>query len=402
MTAESTPNPGILDATLALTSDEFVRKYTGKILLDGRGGRSGALLAYRRLFRDGKASIPGFSVPPVVSELREDSPEGEVVKFLTRFDTGGKISEPDRREEALRAGVGTGLGRDVSHRFEHLDAESVVIPMIGSSGRHTHTLCVSSQIGCAMGCTFCETAQMGLVRSLTAGEIVAQWFNATHTLGRRVKNIVFMGMGEPLDNLDHVLQAIAVLMDHNGASVPASNITVSTVGRVDGIRRLAEKIKDHGWHRLGLALSLNAPNDLVRSSIMPINRRWNMHDLQAALLEWPRFAGNKLCIEYVLIPGVNDAPEHAREIAEFLAPFTIHNGGKPRAMLNLIPYNPRRHSPWPAPEEHAVEAFLQRLVDLGVFAKRRRTKGRAMMGACGQLGSEQIRKRRLVTPTISA
>ncbi len=402
MTAESTPNPTHPDSPLALTSDEFVRKYARKILLDGRGGRSGALLAYRRLFRTGSRTLPGFSPPPVVRELREDSPEGEVLKFLTRFESAGEVLEHERREQARLAGMGTGLGRDVSHRFDHLDAESVVIPMIGSSGRHTHTLCVSSQIGCAMGCKFCETAQMGLIRSLTAGEIVAQWFNAAHVLGRRVKNIVFMGMGEPLDNLDHVLQAIAVLMDHNGASIPASNITVSTVGRVDGIRRLAEKVKDHGWHRLGLALSLNAPNDAVRSDIMPINRRWDMHDLQSALLDWPRFAGNKLCIEYVLIPGVNDAPEHAQQIAQFLEPFTIQNHGKPRAMLNLIPYNPRRNSPWPAPEEHAVDTFLQRLIALGVFAKRRRTKGRAMMGACGQLGSEQIRQRRLVTPTISA
>jgi len=274
--------------------------------------------------------------------------------------------------------------------------------MIGSAGLRTYTLCVSSQVGCAMGCTFCETAQMGLIRSLTPSEIVGQWFAARHIIGIAPKNIVFMGMGEPMDNYDNVMQAVAILKDHNGASVPVSNITISTVGRIDGIRRMAEQIKHKGWHRLNLALSLNAPNDDVRSAIMPINRRWNMSELQQVLLEWPKFAGNKVCIEYVLIPGVNDAPEHIAQIAAFMLPFKFFDKGKPRALINLIPYNPRRNSPWPAPTEEKVEQFLGALIEAGVFAKRRRTKGRAMMGACGQLGAAHIRQRRLVQPTISA
>jgi 23S rRNA (adenine2503-C2)-methyltransferase len=275
--------------------------------------------------------------------------------------------------------------------------------MIGSLGVTTYTLCVSSQVGCAMGCTFCETAQMGLIRSLTADEIVAQWYAATHELKVKVKNIVFMGMGEPLDNLSNVIQAIAVLKDHNGAGVPISQITVSTVGRLDGLKRLSEQVQEPGWHRLGLALSLNASNDAVRSSIMPINRKWKMAELQEALLAWPRRSGNKVCIEYVLIPGVNDSREHAKEIAEFLTPFGLLTKGRiagtvVMAILNLIPYNPRRNSPWPAPTEERVDEFLAWLMAEGVFAKRRRTKGRAMMGACGQLGSEDVRKRQLVPP----
>jgi 23S rRNA (adenine2503-C2)-methyltransferase len=214
-------------------------------------------------------------------------------------------------------------------------------------------------------------------------------------------------MGEPMDNYENVIAAVAALKDHNGAGVPISNITISTVGRVDGIRRLAEQIKEDGWHRLNLALSLNAPNDQVRSEIMPVNRKWRLAELQEALLAWPKFAGNKLCIEYVLIPGVNDRAEHVAEIAAFMKPFggVASHGrliGKPRALINLIPYNPRRNSPWPAPREEDVDTFLNALIAAGVFAKRRRTKGRTLMGACGQLGAAHIRGRKLVEPTVSA
>lgn len=409
------------------------------------GGNLAAMEAYRAFFRDG-VTTPGqwltrprakgdatsmvplaITVPPVIHTLREDSPEGEVVKFLTRMDRPqDAITDDAARAAALAAGAatgqlpGTGLGRDVSHRFEHLDIESVLIPMIGSASRQSYTLCVSSQVGCAMGCTFCETAQMGLIRSLTAGEIVAQWWNAAHVIGIRPKNIVFMGMGEPMDNLDNVLAAVDTLKDHNGARVAVSQVTISTVGRVDGIRRLREHVTKPGWHRLGLALSLNAPNNADRSAIMPINRKYSLEDVRDALLDWPRYSANKVCVEYVLIPGVNDTEQHAQQIAEFMAPFglcdtgvaTIGRDGEtlvPRlngtpimAMLNLIPYNPRRNSPWPAPTEDQVDQFLSWLIARGVFAKRRRTKGRQMMGACGQLGTAQIRQRKLVPLTVES
>lgn len=420
---------------LGMTSHEFVAAARGKIIIGRLGGTPGAMLAYKQVMRDGatkivaRASDPSSDVvaevvlPPIVRTHREDSPEGEVIKFVTRLTVAKPTQAKDTTDEPMtpvsldegvakrmalpvlgsETVVGTGLGRDVSSRFEYLDIESVLIPMIGARGVATYTLCVSSQVGCAMGCTFCETAQMGLIRSLTAAEIVSQWFNAQHVLKVHVKNIVFMGMGEPLDNLSNVIQAIAVLKDHNGAGVPISQITVSTVGRVDGLKRLSEKINEPGWHRLGLALSLNAPNDTVRSTIMPINRKWKMAELQEALLAWPRTSGNKVCVEYVLIPGVNDSRENAREIAEFLRPFGLLTKGRiggtvVMAILNLIPYNPRRNSPWPAPTEERVDEFLGWLMEEGVFAKRRRTKGRAMMGACGQLGSEAIRKRQLVKP----
>ncbi len=345
-------------SALGLTASQFV--HTG----------FGPVEAYSKLFRNGLLKHKRCEVAPpdLVRVMREPSDEGEVIKFVLRVPGGERSAVP-------------------------LETESVLIPMIGRTGTPTYTLCVSSQVGCAMGCVFCETGQMGLMRSLTAAEIVAQWFAATHRIGIRPKNIVFMGMGEPMDNLDAVLQAIAVLTDHCGPAVPMSKITISTVGRLDGIRRVAQHIATPGWHRLNLALSLNAPNDEIRSQIMPINRKTPMHELREALLAWPRFGQSAFCIEYVLIPGVNDAREHAAQVAEWARPLP--------ACVNVIPYNPRRGSPWPAPSEDRVDDFLRWLGENGAYAKRRRTKGRTMMGACGQLGNEQIRRRQWVQPTIS-
>jgi 23S rRNA (adenine2503-C2)-methyltransferase len=422
------PVPGLKAVPpLGLTSDQFVDAYAGRLVVDRWGGRAGAMEAYRKLFRAGPGAVPGLAIelPPIVRTLREESPEGEVVKFLTRIGmrempvAGASVEAPT----TINPDITTSLRLAVTSSPTPLEVESVLIPMIGAKGLKTYTLCVSSQVGCAMGCTFCETAQMGLIRSLEAHEIVAQWYLAKHVLGFEVKNIVFMGMGEPLDNYENVVQAIAVLIDHNGAGVPVSQITVSTVGRVDGIRKLAEQIKTPGWHRLGIALSLNATSDEVRSAIMPINRKYRLADVQRALLDWPRFAGNKICVEYVLIPTVNDSERNLDEIAAFMGPFGggsaqwLKNGAekqtipptpslregasKPRALLNLIPYNPRRNSPWPAPEESKVDWFIAELIKRGVFVKRRRTKGREMMGACGQLGAENIRQRRIVRATVS-
>jgi 23S rRNA (adenine2503-C2)-methyltransferase len=356
--------------------------------------RGRALRLYTEIFRTGAArTAPKFFDPaplacvgPMVQELREDCPEGTVVKFLTRVDSAA--------DEAVRTAAAT--------RFPHLDVESVLIPMVGRKGLLSYTLCVSSQVGCAMGCTFCETAQMGLIRSLTPDEIVGQWFSATHRLGFKVSNMVFMGMGEPMDNYDNVIAAIAILKDHLGAGVPLSKITISTVGRVDGILKLKQKVHEPGWHRLGIALSLNAPNDQVRDAIMPVNRRWKLAEVREALLDWPEYGGNKINLEYVLIPGVNDSDEHAAQVADFYAPFKAADGtSTPKALVNLIPYNPRRDSPWPAPTEESIERFMKLLSDRMVYVKRRRTKGRQMMGACGQLGAAHIRQRKLVDVTVS-
>ena len=341
---------------------------------------------------------------PVVDELTEPCDEGLTVKFVQRLDG------PNDR-------------RFADQGLAHLDIESVLIPMIGRTGRKTYTLCVSSQVGCAMGCRFCETAQMGLVRSLTPTEITGQWWTAEHVVMDRhglrdhkpgdpptrephrgrppgVANIVFMGMGEPLDNLDSVLDAIAALTDHRGAAMPMSAITISTVGRVDGLRRLVDVVQQPGWKRLGLALSLNAPNDTVRDDIMPLNRKWGMDELREVMQDLVRVRGTrKILFEYVLIPGVNDGPEHARQVAHWLAPFMRTAERGHIGLLNVIPYNPRRDSPWPAPDEADVKRFVDELAALDVYVKRRRTKGRSRMAACGQLGAAHIRRRQYVPLT---
>ncbi len=353
------PNP------LALTCAEYV---AARVQLEGRSASGAALIDYKRWYR-GETEGFGAWCPPPVRTVTTQSPEGPVHKFL--------LAVPAE----LRSGPG---GAKVGATLE---TESVVIPM---RRRHetTHTLCVSSQVGCAMGCGFCETAQMGLVRSLTAAEIVAQWWAATHHLGQEIRNIVFMGMGEPLDNLDEVIRAITILTDHHGASVAMRRITVSTVGRLDGLERLREHVQNPGWKPLNLAVSINAPNDEIRSAIMPINRGMPLGELIRVLREWPMRKSGAICAEYVLIPGVNDAMEHADELVGLLRGL--------RCCVNVIPYNPRRQSPWPAPTEEQVTAFLARLEAGGQFCKRRRTKGRESMAACGQLGNEQVRNRRLV------
>jgi len=385
---------------LGLTADEFVEGCARRGVSPGR-----ALPAYRNMFRYAEPT-PGLTearVATVVHSAVEDTPEGVTTKFVQRVP--GLASGPGRVAPVAPAvpANARSLPR-LARELPELDIESVLIPMVGVRGRRTHTLCVSSQVGCALGCEFCETAQMGLVRSLTPAEIVGQWYAARFgevdgagAAPRAVKNIVFMGMGEPMDNLDAVTRAIRVLSDHNGAAIPMSNITISTVGVLDGIRRLGELMLEPGWRRVGLAISINAPNDEIRSRIMPINRSAPMGELREALLALPLVGKKKLCFGYVLIPGVNDAREHARELAEWVRPFgLIGQGRSPGAVVNLIPYNPRRDSPWPAPEEAQVERFIVWLHEEKVFVKRRRTKGRSQMAACGQLGMASIRARRVV------
>ncbi|MDE0888719.1 MAG: 23S rRNA (adenine(2503)-C(2))-methyltransferase RlmN [Phycisphaerales bacterium] len=340
----SAPDP------LGLTAQAYASASEIAGLTRGRGG----IETYRRFHREG---IVPHGTSPATHAVGRREVEGETTKFTLTLSGG-------------------------------VETESVLIPMRKRDGTITRTLCVSSQIGCAMGCRFCETAQMGLVRQLRTEDIVAQWHAAAHQIGIRPKNIVFMGMGEPTDNLDAVIPAIRILADHDGPAIAASNISVSTVGNPDGIRRLGELAAEPGFRRLNLAVSLNAPNDVIRAEIMPVDRVWPMADLMNAMLGWAGRPKSAICVEYVLIPGVNDAHEHCDEVCEYLRPL--------RCSLNIIPYNPRRNSPWPAPIEADVDAFVERAVRHGQFTKRRGTKGRDVMAACGQLGNPEIRRRRWV------
>lgn len=249
-----------------------------------------------------------------------------------------------------------------------LSVETVVIPMPS----HV-TVCVSSQVGCRMGCRFCQTGCMGLQRCLRADEIVAQVYLARVVLGFSIRNVVFMGMGEPLDNWDNVIQAIRVLSDQRGLDIALRHITLATIGRISGLRRLS----DLNWPHLGLALSLNAPEDGLRHHLMPATRDHTLADLKGALQGYSLARGRVFFVSYVLIGDVNDSEDHARQTAVFLRGLPVK--------VNLIPYNPGDHSPYRAPAMPQVERFRRILVDEHIFVRLRSTRGDGIRAACGQL-----------------
>ena len=239
------------------------------------------------------------------------------------------------------------------------------------------TLCLSSQVGCAMGCTFCATGAMGIRRNLSAGEIVGQVLALIQALGPPQAHsitLVFMGMGEPLHNLDHVHKAIRILNHPAGLNISTRRITVSTSGLVPAIERLA-KLQPRPW----LALSLNATTDEARSRVMPVNRVWNLARLRQALDHWTLAPGERLLVEYVLMAGENDTLEDADRLADWLGDLrTGHN-------INLIRMNEHASSSFREPAEVRLQAFLERLKARGCFVTVRKSRGRDVQGACGQL-----------------
>lgn len=248
-------------------------------------------------------------------------------------------------------------------------------PAPGFESLNRVTLCLSSQVGCAMGCTFCATGQMGIIRNLTAAEIVGQVVTMLthhgHPLDRPV-NLVFMGMGEPLHNLDHLMAAFDILTDPEGLAIPPRRITVSTSGLVTGIDRLAGFAR-----RPRLALSLNGTTDEHRSRIMPVNRVWNLEALAECLGRFPLQPGERVTLEYVLLKGVTDTPEDGRRLAAFARRFP--------AKVNLIPFNPHEGSGFEPPDEARINALCRQLVEAGLTVSVRRSRGQDIAGACGQL-----------------
>ena len=237
------------------------------------------------------------------------------------------------------------------------------------------TLCLSSQVGCAMGCTFCATGQMGIIRNLTAAEIVGQvvtMLNHHDHPADRPVNLVFMGMGEPLHNFDQLMAAFDTLTHPEGLAIPPRRITVSTAGLVSGIERLGDLPR-----RPRLALSLNATTDARRSRIMPVNRAWGLEDLADALGSFPLQSGERITLEYVLLSGETDTMEDGRRLAAFARRFP--------SKINLIPFNPHEGTGYEAPDEARISALCRLLVDAGVPVSVRRSRGQDVSGACGQL-----------------
>ena len=261
----------------------------------------------------------------------------------------------------------------------------VAMPAPGLPDGEGWSLCVSSQVGCRMGCKFCETGRMGLLRNLTAAEIVSQVAHCRFSLGLRIVNVIFMGMGEPLDNVENVVQAVRVLTDPSGLGLALSHITVSTSGVACHVYTLMAALPG-----VRLAFSLHAAEETLRSRLMPVNRKVSLHELAGAMRAYLHATKRRVTIQYILLAGVNDLPEHADQLAAYLSSVGPAN----RFHVNLIPYNAQSGVPrFAAPSHDACKAFktgLQR--PHGLFVKIRETKGAEKMAACGQLGNVALRR----------
>ncbi len=337
---------------LALTFNEFhayVHAQTGR-------GEFHARLLYASLFKKGDIN---FSAIPQWARYANDADSLQNQVILPQ------------QPSAIASADGT--IKFTTRLIDNSCIESVIIPE-----NNRTTLCISSQVGCAMGCTFCATGAMGLVRNVTTEEIVGQIFSARFYLNQPIKNIVFMGMGEPLENFDNVYKSLKVLNDQRGFDISFSHITVSTSGHINGINRLATL----GLTNLRLAVSLNAATEVVRTRLMPINIRYSLRDLKAALLAYPLGKREVVFFEYVLIPGINNSLPMAQAVADFCS-------GIP-CRLNIIPFNAVSSLPYAAPTPDEVSQFYRYLVDLGLFVRIRQPHGTGVHAACGQLAGMRM------------
>jgi 23S rRNA (adenine2503-C2)-methyltransferase len=269
------------------------------------------------------------------------------------------------------------------HRLaDGLTIESVLMHYPARPGqRARHTLCISSQAGCAVGCPFCATGELGFERDLTTAEILDQVRSATARLARRedgarLTNVVFMGMGEPLLNLDRVLEAVEALNDAARLGLGARHITVSTSGVVPGIRRLTAL-----GPQFTLAISLHAARDALRDVLVPLNRRWPVAEVVTAARDHARATGRRISYEVTMIGGVNDTDADADAIAELLRGDLAH--------VNLIPMNAVAHTPWQASPMPAIERFAERIRAAGISVTIRRNRGQEIGAACGQLAAQR-------------
>ncbi len=263
--------------------------------------------------------------------------------------------------------------------------ETVLIPLLIPQERR-NTLCVSSQVGCALNCSFCATARQGFNRNLTPGEIIGQVWHATRWLGLPPSNVVLMGMGEPLANFDNLVTALAIMQDDLAYMAAKQRVTVSTSGIVPNIYRLAEVSE------VSLAVSLHAPNNDLRDELVPINRKY---PLEALIPACRNYIGDerrrRVTWEYVMLDGVNDSPSHAKQLIRLLE--------GTRSKVNLIPFNPFPGSDFRTSPNERIQAFRDRLMRSGLFTTTRKTRGDEISAACGQLvGRVRDRGRRAQGP----
>ena len=257
--------------------------------------------------------------------------------------------------------------------------EGVYIPF-PESGRHS--ACISTQVGCGLGCSFCATGIDGLKRNLSAGEIIDQVLkiqqdiSGENFLEPRLSNVVFMGMGEPLANFDNLMQAVDILNADKGLNIGMRKMTISTAGLVPEINKLAE-IND----QIGLAVSLHAPNDRLRNKLMPINKKYNINQLLTAVIDYIEKTGRRVTFEYVLMDSVNDSPELAVQLADLLRGINCH--------VNLIPANPVPELNIKRPVQKVIDNFYSTLDNNGIQVTLRKEMGSEIDAACGQLKRKQ-------------
>ena len=242
-----------------------------------------------------------------------------------------------------------------------------------------NTVCVSTQVGCRMGCRFCASTQAGRVRNLEAGEIAAEIYAAQKDIGERISHIVLMGIGEPLDNFDNVMDFLTIISSPEGVNIGMRNISLSTCGIVPQIDKLAEKKL-----QLTLSISLHAPNNAMRSQMMPVNDAYPVEELIAACRRYQKVTGRRISFEYSMVRGVNDSPATAKELAKLIRGMGAH--------VNLIPINPVDGSPYSATDAENVKRFQNMLTELGVNATVRRRLGSDISAACGQLRREAAKE----------
>ncbi|GBR73755.1 23S rRNA (adenine(2503)-C(2))-methyltransferase [Candidatus Termititenax aidoneus] len=261
----------------------------------------------------------------------------------------------------------------LKYLFALPDGQKIETVLLNDAGRRT--LCVSTQVGCKMACAFCATGRMKFKRNLSAGEIVDQVIQAEKIEKNKIQNLVYMGMGEPLDNYDNVLKSIRILNDKAGKNIGARHITISTCGLVPGIERLA----DEGL-QLRLAISLHAATDSLRAKLMPINKKYPLPDLMRALKIYQKKTGRRLTFEYIMLHGVNDAREQARSLLKLLSGISAH--------INLIEYNPHARAEFQPSARKAIKEFWWLTTDRGFETAIRYKRGQAVNAACGQLYAE--------------
>ncbi len=258
----------------------------------------------------------------------------------------------------------------VKYVFSLYDGE--YIESVFMKYEHGYTVCISTQVGCRMGCKFCASGLGGLVRSLTASEMLAQIMAASKDNGVRISNVVMMGMGEPLDNFENSVRFLELVSAEEGLGIGMRHISLSTSGVVSGIKRLKEYNLP-----ITLSISLHAPDDEMRNKIMPVNKKWNVKELIEACREYQNVTTRRISFEYALIEGVNDSDECAEKLARLLKGIMCH--------VNLIPANPVKENSFKKPDKNKILHFKQQLISRGINATVRRTLGADIDASCGQL-----------------